>query len=65
MAVFNVEDYISSALNSILNQTYQDFEVVIVDDHSTDNTPLIIYNQFCKKDKRFKLYCNITDTNLK
>ena len=26
MAVFNVEDYISSALNSILDQTYQDFE---------------------------------------
>ena len=37
MAVFNVEDYISSALNSILDQTYQDFEVIILDDNSPDD----------------------------
>lgn len=65
MAVHNVEDYISVALNSIVNQTYQNFEVIIVDDYSTDNTASIIYNQFCKRDKRFKFFCNIADPNLK
>ncbi len=65
MAVHNAEQFIISALSSIINQTFKDFEVIIVDDYSTDNTIPIIYNQFCLKDRRFKLYCNITDKNLK
>lgn len=61
MAVRNCEKYIERTLKSIQNQTYTDFECIIVDDHSTDNTPNIINNLFCKNDNRFKLYINCTD----
>lgn len=42
MPVYNVEKYIRAAITSILNQTYQNIELVIVDDASTDGTSLII-----------------------
>ncbi|HFX4492416.1 glycosyltransferase family 2 protein [Escherichia coli] len=42
MPVYNVEKYIRAAIGSILNQTYPNIELVIVDDASTDNTLLII-----------------------
>lgn len=61
MAVHNVEKYIIDALTSVQKQTYKDFECIIVDDHSTDDTANIIYNMFCRKDSRFKLYLNCTD----
>lgn len=63
MAVHNAEQWIEQTLKSIQNQTYTNFECIIVDDHSTDNTSSIINNLFCKQDKRFKLYINCTDLN--
>lgn len=63
MAVKNAESTIYDALSSVQNQVYEDFEVIIVDDHSTDNTCNIILNSFVKKDPRFKLYVNLTDPN--
>ena len=42
MAAYNGEEYIAQALGSILNQTYKDFEIVIVDDGSTDKTKEIV-----------------------
>ena len=51
---YNVEEYITDCLNSISNQTYTDFEVICVDDCSTDNTYNKI-NDFVQKDSRFKL----------
>lgn len=42
MTAFNAEKYIAEAIESILNQTFADFEFIIVDDASTDNTSLII-----------------------
>lgn len=42
MTVFNAEAYIKKALDSILNQTYTDFEIIVVDDASTDETPKIL-----------------------
>lgn len=40
--VYNGEKYIYEAIDSILNQAYQDFEIIVIDDGSTDNTPKIL-----------------------
>jgi len=52
--VYNVENYLESCLNSILNQSYKNIEIIVVNDGSTDNS-LEIINQFLLKDKRVKL----------
>lgn len=54
---YNVEKYIRECLNSILNQTYTNFELIVIDDHSTDNTINII-KDIAKIDKRIKLFIN-------
>lgn len=51
MSVFNNEDYLASAIESILSQTFTDFELIITDDASTDNSSQII-NHYTKLDKR-------------
>ena len=53
--VYNVEEYIGKCLNSVLNQTYDNFEVIIVNDGTKDNSQKII-DKFVKKDKRFKSF---------
>lgn len=53
--VFNAERFIADMLGSVKNQTYQDFECVIVNDGSTDNS-LEIINSFVKNDSRFKVF---------
>ncbi len=50
---YNGEKYIAEALQSVLDQTYQDFEVILVNDGSTDRTEEIIKG-FC--DERIKYY---------
>ena len=52
---FNNADYIGETLNSVINQTYINWECIIVDDGSTDNSELII-QQYCTKDSRFKYF---------
>ena len=52
---YNVEDYICECIDSILSQTLQDFEIVCVDDCSTDRT-LEILRDYEKKDNRIKVY---------
>lgn len=42
MPVYNAEKHLSKALESILNQTFTDFEFLIIDDCSTDSTPAIL-----------------------
>lgn len=46
--VFNVEDYIEECLNSVVNQDIEDYEILIIDDGSTDNSIYII-NEFLEK----------------
>ena len=57
MPAFNVEKYIGEAVESILNQTFKDFELIIIDDASTDNT-LSIAENYAKKDTRIIIVKN-------
>ncbi len=52
---FNRAHIISETLESIINQTYLNWECIIVDDGSTDST-LELIRTFCRKDDRFKYY---------
>ncbi len=52
--VYNVEKYITHCLNSVINQTYENLEVICVNDGSTDNS-LNILKEFKEKDKRIKV----------
>ena len=62
LPVYNVEKYLERCLNSILSQTYSNFELIIIDDGSTDGCPQII-NKYEKKilelrllDRKIKVY---------
>jgi len=52
--VYNVEKYLDKCLASILEQTYNDFECIIIDDGSPDNSNIII-DKYVKLDQRFKV----------
>ncbi|SNY15304.1 Glycosyltransferase involved in cell wall bisynthesis [Orenia metallireducens] len=51
MSVYNNQDYLRESIESIINQTYKDFEFIITDDCSTDNSVNII-REYTNKDKR-------------
>lgn len=53
---YNCADYISETIESVIKQTYKNWEMIIVDDCSTDNTKAIVEN-FSKIDSRIKYYC--------
>ncbi len=55
MPVYNCEKFLNKAIDSILSQTFENFEFIIINDGSTDNTSSII-NTY--KDKRLKLISN-------
>ncbi|MFW7385519.1 glycosyltransferase family 2 protein [Vagococcus fluvialis] len=55
MPAYNAEKYIEEAIQSVQNQSYQNWELLICDDCSTDNTVKIIENKI-KKDLRIKLF---------
>lgn len=52
--VFNVEDYLERCLNSLINQSYKNIEIILVNDGSTDNSG-IICDKYVKKDSRIKV----------
>ena len=61
MPVYNAQEYLKEAIDSILNQTYKNFEFIIIDDGSTDESLSIIKNY---SDQRIKLYINDVNKGL-
>ena len=56
VANYNNGRYLQEAIDSILAQTYDNWEVILVDDKSTDDSP-VIYGKYAS-DSRFKIYYN-------
>lgn len=63
MSVYNGEQYLEEAISSVLSQSFDDFEFIIIDDGSTDRSANII-TQFCLKDERVKFYQNENNVGL-
>src|SRR4030043_1603743 len=57
MPVFNTAQFLPEAIESILSQSYQDFEFIIIDDASTDNSWKIIKSS-ARQDKRIHAFRN-------
>lgn len=62
MSVYNGESYLCEAVESVLNQTCTDFELIIINDCSTDRTAEIL-DGLSKRDERIRVYTN--EVNLK
>lgn len=54
MPAFNAEKYIKSSIESVINQSHRNFELLIIDDNSTDKTVYIV-KEFIKNDSRINL----------
>lgn len=54
MATYNASKFVADAIESIMNQTFQEFELIVADDGSTDNTLDIIKN-YAERDSRIRL----------
>ena len=52
--VYKVEQYLDRCVQSIVNQTYKNLEIILVDDGSTDDSSKI-YEEFQSKDERIKI----------
>ena len=53
--VYNVEPYLKKCLDSVINQTYKNLEMLLIDDGSTDNSGKIC-DEYAAKDKRIKVF---------
>lgn len=52
--IYNMEKYISNSLENLMNQTFTEFEVILVNDGSTDNSEFLC-DEFAKRDKRVQV----------
>ena len=55
--VFNCEKYLDICITSVLMQSYQDYEIICIDDKSTDDS-LTILKKYAKNDNRIKILTN-------
>ena len=53
--VYHAEEYLARCFDSILNQTYKDFEVIVIDDGSEDRSPEIC-DAYARRDSRFHVF---------
>lgn len=56
--VYNSEQYIKQCLESILEQTYKNYDLIVIDDCSTDSTPDAIYDVYVKSNFSFRIIRN-------
>lgn len=61
--VYNQEKFIGATLESVIKQTYSNWELLVVDDNSADNSWEII-QQYARKDPRIKIFRNATNVGL-
>lgn len=57
LPIYNMQDYIAECLESVINQTYKDIEIICVNDFSMDNSMTIVKN-YAKNDNRIKIVNN-------
>ena len=57
MSVYNGETYLEEAIDSVVNQTFKEWELVIINDCSTDSTAEILAH-YAEKDERIKVHTN-------
>ena len=55
--VYNVEQYLEQCLESIVNQTFAELEIICINDGSADNSADIL-NRYAEKDSRIKIFTN-------
>ena len=53
--VYNIKNYVEKCVNSIINQTYQNFEIILVDDGSSDGSE-VICDKLAMCDERIRTY---------
>ena len=63
MSVYNGEDYLAEAIESVLAQTFKEFELIIINDCSTDSTSEIL-DKFASLDARVKVHTNEVNLRL-
>jgi teichuronic acid biosynthesis glycosyltransferase TuaG len=61
LPTYNSETFISETISSVINQTYQNWELIIIDDCSTDNSMSIV-DSFSKNENRIKFFKNKTNS---
>lgn len=62
--VYNTGNYLQRCFDSILDQTYGNWEAIVVDDGSTDNCTIQICNRYAKQDRRFRVICKENEGSL-
>ena len=63
LPTYNGEEFLSNSIESVINQTFQDWELIIVNDCSTDNS-LSIAEEYFKKDNRIRIINNAENKKL-
>ena len=56
--VYNTGKTLNKCLKSVVNQTYKDFEIILVNDCSTDQKTISLISEWVKKDSRIRLIDN-------